>query len=266
MSKQGVEAVRLGIDDALGVFSTLSEEEWARPSACAGWRVQDVAAHMSSNFKETADPSPPPSEPLPPLRAEELMEMLVEPRRAWTVDEVMTELTAYGPRALEALDSLQEASLASSPLTLADLGTYEMHQLADAYAFDVYCHLRADVLAPHGPIDRAVAPADDARLGPAVGWMLAGLPQMQGDAFGFVDRPIALHLDGPGGGDWTIAPAGDGAVSVTPGPRGDAATTISSGAHDFVVWGTKRVDWRDHVELGGDTDLGRRFLDTLDIV
>ena len=88
MSKQGVEAVRLGIDDALGVFSTLSEEEWARPSACAGWRVQDVAAHMSSNFKETADPSPPPSEPLPPLRAEELMEMLVEPRRAWTVDEV----------------------------------------------------------------------------------------------------------------------------------------------------------------------------------
>ena len=150
MSKEALAAVRVGVDDALSVFESLSAEEWSRPSGCTGWRVQDVAAHMSSNFKETADPSPSASEPLPPLPAERLMDLLVAPRLEWTPEQVLTELRTYARRLVEALDALQEPPLATSPLTLADLGTYEMHQLADAYAFDLYCHLRVDVLAPRG--------------------------------------------------------------------------------------------------------------------
>ena len=46
-----------------------------------------------------------------------------------------------------------------------------MHQLADAYAFDLYGHLRIDVLAPHGPIDREVPSADESALRPLwAGW------------------------------------------------------------------------------------------------
>ena len=60
MSNEAVAAVELGLADALAVFGSLDEAEWARPSGCSGWRVQDVAAHMSSNFKETSEPSPPP--------------------------------------------------------------------------------------------------------------------------------------------------------------------------------------------------------------
>ena len=59
MSQDGLAAVQLGIADAMAVFETLTDEEWARPSGCDGWRVQDVAAHTSSNFKATADPSSP---------------------------------------------------------------------------------------------------------------------------------------------------------------------------------------------------------------
>jgi len=161
---------------------------------------------------------------------------------------------------------MQDPPVAASPLTVADLGTYEMHLLADAYAFDLYCHLRVDVLAPDGPIERDVPPADDARVRPAVGWMLAGLPQMQGDAFSFVDRPIGLDLDGPGGGAWLIGPVDGGRLAVEPGELGAAAATITSSAQAFVVWGTKRADWRRHVQLDGDRELGTRFLDTLNIV
>ena len=50
-------------------------------------------------------------------------------------------------------------------MTMADLGTYQMHQLTDAYAFDVYCHLRVDVLGPRGPIEREVQDAFVSRLG-----------------------------------------------------------------------------------------------------
>jgi hypothetical protein len=161
---------------------------------------------------------------------------------------------------------MQEEPLASTPLPIAELGTYEMHQLADAYAFDLYCHLRVDVLGPRGPIERDLPAADDARLTPAVGWMLAGLPQMQGDVFAFVDRPLTLRLTGPGGGSWTISGSGEGHVEVEPGENPDSAAVITSTAHDFVVWGTKRADWRDLVTLDGDRELAERFLDTLNIV
>jgi hypothetical protein len=179
---------------------------------------------------------------------------------------VLDELRTYAPRLVETLGALQEPPVGTSPLTVADLGTYQMRQLADAYAFDLYCHLRVDVLAPRGPIERDVPPADEARTRPAIGWMFAGLPQMQGDAFHFVDRPIALRLDGPGGGDWVITPAGDRRVAISPAGAAEAAVTIRSGTHDFVVWATKRADWRDHVELDGDSEVGARFLDTLNIV
>ena len=45
-----------------------------------------------------------------------------------------------------------------------------------------------------------------------------------------------------------------------------AAATITSDGHAFVIWGTKRADWRDAVTLDGDQELAERFLDTLNIV
>jgi len=266
MSDEAVAAVELGLADAMAVFQSLDADEWARPSGCSGWRVQDVAAHMSSNFKVTCEPPPPPPTPLPPMPAERLMDMLVEPRLDWTPQQVLDELTTYGPRAVETLRSLQQEPVASAPLTVADLGTYPMHELADAYAFDVYCHLRIDVLRPRGPIDRQVAPTDEARLGPAIGWMMAGIPQMQGAAFTMVDRPIQLRLTGPGGGTWTVAGNGDGNVMVEAGQDGSAAATVTSDGHAFVLWGTTREGWRDHVTVDGDEALASGFLDTLNIV
>jgi uncharacterized protein (TIGR03083 family) len=265
MSQEGLAAVQLGIADAMAVFETLTDEEWARPSGCDGWRVQDVAAHTSSNFKATADPSPP-SEPPPPLPAERLMDLLVEPRLSWSPAQVLEELRAYGPGLVQALDALQEEPLASAPMTMADLGTYSMHQLADAYAFDLYCHLRIDVLAPHGPIEREVPSADESRVAPAVGWMLAGLPKMQGAAFPFVDRPFTLRLTGTGGSRWTIRGSGDGNVDLESAADPGSVATITSDAHDFVLWGTKRADWRGLVTVDGDTQLAQSFLDTLNIV
>src|SRR4051812_9968265 len=39
-----IDAERAGLADLL---DDLTEAEWARPSLCAGWRVGDVAAHLS---------------------------------------------------------------------------------------------------------------------------------------------------------------------------------------------------------------------------
>lgn len=34
-------------------LAELSEEQWATPSLCAGWTVQDVAAHLIDNARTT---------------------------------------------------------------------------------------------------------------------------------------------------------------------------------------------------------------------
>ena len=263
MSREGVQAVRLAVGEVSEVLRTLTPEEWERPSGCEGWRVQDLVAHMSSNYKEIVDPSPPPSEPIN-LPAERLMDLLVAPRHDWTPEQVLEEYLTFAPRAEEILASMQEEPLASTVIPLADLGQYPMHQLADAFAFDHYCHLRVDLLAPHGPIVREIDAPDAARLGPALSWMIAGIPQMQADLPAALDGPITLRLSGPAGGDSRIANE-DGKIVITPGGAAGVAN-VSSDGHAFVIWGTKRAPWRDHCTVSGDGAVAAKFFDALNIV
>jgi uncharacterized protein (TIGR03083 family) len=266
MSQAGLEAVRLAVAEVKGVISSLTDEEWAMQSGCDGWTIKDLVAHMSSNYKEICEPSPPPDEPIN-LPAERMMDMLVEPRKEWSNAEVRDEYLAYCDNAVLGLAALQDEPLASTPVPLADLGTYPMHQYADAFAFDHYCHLRVDMLQPHGPISRAVPDADAARLGPAVGWMLAGIPQMQPGLEKELTAPITLTLTGSGGGSWRIAADGDdGKLTITEGAAADGVATVSSNGHGFVIWGTCRESWREHCSVRGDEAVAARFFDALNIV
>jgi uncharacterized protein (TIGR03083 family) len=263
VSRAGLESVARSISEVKQVITSLTDEEWARPSGCTGWSVRDLVAHMSSNYKETVDPSPPPPEPLD-LPAERLMDVLVDLRDGWTHEQIRDEYLQYCDAALATLGALQDEPLASTVIPLADLGHYPMHQLADAYAFDHYCHLRVDLLAPHGPIERDLPPADDALVGPAVGWMLAGIPQMQPGLEQQLTGRIRLVLTGVGGGTWDIARVGDAIVVVVPG--GDADVTVASDAHDFVLWGTVRTPWRDACQVAGADQVAATFFDALNIV
>jgi uncharacterized protein (TIGR03083 family) len=266
MSQAGLEAVRLAVEEVKAVITSLTDDEWVMQSGCEAWTVKELVAHMSSNYKEICEPSPPPAEPIS-LPAERLMDMLVEPRKEWSNAEVRDEYLAYCDGAVLGLTALQDEPLASTPVPLADLGTYPMHQYADAFAFDHYCHLRVDLLQPHGPIARDVPPADAARLGPAIGWMLTGIPQMQPGLEGKLSAPITLTLTGPGGGSWRIATdGGEGQLTVTEGFAADGVAEVVSSGHDFVIWGTCRASWRDHCTINGDTAVAHRFFDALNII
>jgi uncharacterized protein (TIGR03083 family) len=263
MSRAGLASVTRSIDEVKQVITDLSDDEWAAPSGCGGWSVKDLVAHMSSNYKEVVDPSPPPAEPIV-LPAERAMELLVEPRRQWSNDEVRDEYLAYCDGAIAALAGLQEEPMASTVVPLADLGHYPMNQLADAFAFDHYCHLRIDLLAPDGPVVRDLPAADDALLGPAVGWMLTGLPQMQPGLEQHLGGRLRLELTGVGGGTWDLITTG-GSIAVLP-PSGQPDTTVTSDAHHFVRWGTARVGWREECTVEGTEAIAERFLDELNII
>ena len=263
MTAEGLQAARILADRYAEVVTGLEAEDWARPSRCAGWSVQDLVAHTGSNFRVLAEPPDPAAPPPPVDTAEQLQELLVQQRRGWSSAEVRDEFLSYVAPAMAALTAVQAEPVAQAPLTLTDLGTYPMHALADAFAFDLWCHLTVDLLAPGGPVARPAPAATDELLAPGIGWMLTGLPQMCPSVSTVLDRPLGLRLTGPGGGEWTLLPGEP--LSVEPGLH-DPAATATSPATAFVLWGTTRTAWRDDVRLEGDEGYAARVLDEVDIV
>jgi hypothetical protein len=199
---------------------------------------------------------------------EAAMENPVAERRSWTLDQVIEEFTTYSAQARDIFAMAQAEPMASTLLPMGKLGTHPMSILASTFLFDTYCHLRNDILAPNGPIDRPEPPRDEQRLAPTIEWMLAGLPWMCSDALApIVDRPIVLTLEGPGGGSWTIAPGGpDGRVALDAGIDPAAAATVTSSGHDFVIWGTHRRPWAGMTKISGDDAYATTVLDAINII
>lgn len=263
MSTKAVEALRAERDEIVAICRTLRAEEWDAPSACAGWAVRDVIAHMASVLHGVVDPSR-----MPDISggAEAAMEGPVAERRSWPVADVLDEYETYSEQAIGVVTMAQEPPLSETLLPMGDLGTHPMSMLASTFTFDAYCHLRNDLLAPHGPLDRPEPPRDELRLGATREWMLAGLPWMSQAQLGFLDRPVVLVLAGPGGGTFSIAPGGaDGRVAVTEGRAPGAVATLSSTTHDFVRWATHRAPWHGLASVEGDTAYGARVLDAVHV-
>ena len=201
VSIEGLAAVQLGIEDSIAVFETLTDDEWARPSGCWVGVSRTSPPTLSSNFKAAG-------RPVASFRRAVLRDARRTAdgpaRRAPTELEpgqVLGRTAVVLAPAGGGLGAVQEPPLATTPLTMADLGTYPMHLLADAYAFDLYCHLRIDILAPARPIRPRVPPPTTPRR--ARRRMDARrAPQMQGDVFpSSVSRsPFAAKDPGVGNG------------------------------------------------------------------
>ena len=254
MSIEAIPALRLLRDEAVALGRSLGDAEWLLPSACAGWAVRDVFAHMGGVYHGLVDPTF--------MRAgddpndmEAGMEVGVAERRAWPVADVLAEYEEYSTQAIANFEAFQVGDLAVMEIPMGNLGTHPMHILANAFVFDAYCHIRNDLVAPFGPLDRTPPAAAATTLAPIVEWMFAGLPQMCADDLAAVSGTVALVLDGPGG------------ATYTHGPDGPVAATVTSTPDAFVRWGTRRSSWRDEgVTLDGDTELAARFADACNVI
>jgi hypothetical protein len=193
--------------------------------------------------------------------------MRVNERRGWSHAEVIAEWRRSTPQQLDLLEAGQAEAVRDDPIKVTGLGVYPRHLLANTMAFNVFCHLRNDMLAPDGPLPFALPEPVDGEVGPAVEFMLAGISQMQGpELAAAVVEPLVLDLTGPGATTVTVMPAtaDDGLLTVLSGVEG--TTRIRSTALDFVKWGTIRKPWRDYCEVTGDAEGAARFLDCLNIV
>jgi uncharacterized protein (TIGR03083 family) len=264
MTQQAVDGFRAERAEILALAQSLSDDEWMGPSACAGWTVRDVLGHLACTLHGVVDPAF-----MPDLSTgtEAAMEPPVAERRNWPITRVIEEYATSSDQAANLFASVQDPPMSETMLPMGELGTHPMSMLPSVFLFDGYTHLRADILAPRGSIERPEPARDAQRLRPTVDWMLAGLPWMCTEELGVVDRPLELTLDGPGGGTWTIAPGGDeGRVSIVEEPCPDAAARVRGTDHDFVIWGTKRAPWSDYVKIEGDADYAGRVLDAVNVI
>ncbi len=265
MTATAIEALRAERELVIDLGRSLSADEWSAPSACEGWSVQDVIAHMASIFHPS---------PIVMAKAakeyddsERVNDVLVERRRGWNPQRQLGEYETWSRRAIRMLGLGQRAPLRSVGFNMGDLGTHPMHLLADAAVFDHYTHLRFDLLAPNGPLDRPALPRDQLRLAPTAAWTLALIAPMNQKTLAWIDEPIRLELTGPGAATTTVTRM-DGRVATDDrSPRSEAASTVRSPVSDWVQWATGRKEWDAcRVELDGEAELGQRFCETLHVV
>jgi uncharacterized protein (TIGR03083 family) len=262
---QGVAAARTSAAQLDDVIAAVDDAQWELPSACAGWRVIDVIAHLAALAHEAVEPPPP--DPTVPTNRERYHDLRVDQRRGLTHAQVIAEWHHYGPLQLDLLESGQAPQQANAPVEVPGLGTYPRHLLANTMAFNVFCHLRYDMLAPDGPLRLTLPPATDDMVSPAIEFMLAGIPQMQGlELSATVAVPLVLELTGPGATTVTVHPGNppDARLTVTPGS--DGTTVIRSTAMDFIAWATQRKSWADYCQVDGDRATATPFLDCLNII
>lgn len=266
MSLKGVAATESLMKELAALAGGLSADEWALESAAIGWRVQDVIVHLGTFCNLIADPEMTMPENAP-TTSERLNDALVAERRHWSTQEALEYYDAQSTAALTALAALQGPEFAEATTDLADLGTYHLAELSNAFAFDHLVHLSSDLLKPYGPLDREPIDMDAARIEPALDWMLAGLPNMYAEALRApLTRPLGVELTGPGARSFVISwdhAADRLSVDETADLPADVATSSTT---DFLRWSTTRSDWRDSVDITGDRDFAAAVLDAINII
>ena len=232
MTKLALSGLMAEREAFLDVMSSLSDAEWEMPSAEVGKSMRDIVAHIGSSHRLVIEPDFAPGGIDP-----------VVFRRSWDIDAVVDEFDRFTEQSAAVFGRMQAIN---RPRPMGDFGSHPTSFLPDLYLFDMYGHLRADVVPPLG---REEPPRDEQRLRPTVDWMFEALPQMCP-----AEVAIEITLDGPGGGTWTI------------GPDAPAVAKVHGTDHDFVLWGTGRKPWRDYVDLDGDESLAGPALDAIRII
>jgi uncharacterized protein (TIGR03083 family) len=267
MSKAGLAGFQLAGDELITLAGSLTDDEWHAPSAAEGWSVQDVVAHAGSLLTVLIDAVN--GELVVPegIGIEALNDIDVAKFGDRTADATTGFLRAQLAKAVRIFTPLQEEPFASTAVPMVDLGTYPLHSIVDMFTFDFTTHLHLDILAPRGPITRETMPLDEARLGPAVSWLLGGIPQMQPGLAGQLAAPLGLILTGPAATSVVLSTT-NGTIDITPASdfAGSPAATVTSATSDFLAWSTTRLPWRALVTVEGEEVIAEHFLDALNLI
>ncbi|MHB8717485.1 MAG: maleylpyruvate isomerase family mycothiol-dependent enzyme [Candidatus Dormibacteria bacterium] len=155
-------AIRECRDHIVATCETFAEDDWRKPTACPGWDVQDVVAHLGSLEsyllgKPATDLERAVDRPWVRNALGALNETLVEARRGWPPSRVLDELRSASGERLAALEATDEAGL--DELVAAPRGgTMPLRQFLGVRLWDFAVH-EADIAEATGRPLRLDSPA-----------------------------------------------------------------------------------------------------------
>ncbi|MBW3664684.1 MAG: maleylpyruvate isomerase family mycothiol-dependent enzyme [Actinobacteria bacterium] len=243
----------------------LDADDWRRPTDCEGWTVQDQVSHLAGLEGLLLGRDQPHHEPpdAPHIRNDvgRLNERQVDYRRSWAPEDVLAELDDNTTERLEALRILDDEQWAADTYTVTGPATHD--QALRLRIFDWYGHEQ--------DIRRATG-----RPGHLDGPVAAKAAEVFYDALGFVLVKRAGATEGTTfvvevtGSNGRVVPLivrdGRGTVAAEVPSDPDATLTLDFEALLLRGYGRRSAEElleAGRVELGGDTDLARRFLEGL---
>lgn len=259
MSHARADALRRERAELLRFCRDLDAVEWQTASRAAGWRVQDVVAHLGAGCRAVFTPAL-----LTVLRSKDIErtnDVFVDRRRAWAPSRALAEYERWSARVVALMGVVSHLPADRVRLPLAELGRFPAGLLlGGAMVFDHHTHLRHDIAPVLG---RPVPATDAARMSVVLEWMFAVLDnQLRSARPDWFTQPVRIALEGPGGGSWRVGPDG-----VVAGSFSGGAAEIVGLATDFPDWATRRSPWRDgDLRISGDADYAARLLDLVNVV
>lgn len=255
------EAARMAaseLDRFLALLGQLSEEDWAKPTACARWDVRQVVAHMAGSAasiislaefrRQGSGRVQRPYRRAGFSKLDALNQIQVDDRADASPDELIAEMQQFGPRSVARRERLPAALRAVRlPLGLSfPLGRVWVpigYMMDTILLRDAWMH-RLDICRATGR-EMVTTPEHDGRFTALVVRELASTI-----AAGLDGASLTYELSGPAGGAWRI-----GCELATP------AASIRMDALDFHLLASGRlspVAARELVDIRGDEELGNR--------
>jgi uncharacterized protein (TIGR03083 family) len=242
--------------DELG--SSLSDEEWARPTGCPGWSVQDNLAHLIDYEARALGRPGPEHTPRDVSHTKNEMgvsnEVGVDFRRQRPGNEVLEEFREVTSARHAQLLALTADDLAREIVTPAGPGT--LADMLRLRVMDSWSH-EQDMRRALGKPGHVDGPAAEE----AVGFFAGFLPIIVGKRAGAPDgTTVRVEV---GTCYRAVIEMVDGRAQVTEGGPAEPTVALTIPPATFAALVGGRSDVPDDVEIDGDTALGQAILDHL---
>ena len=253
----------------LQLLDTVDEDDWARPTACAGWSVKDVAGHILGGDLGNLSRRRDDYRSETPLPDEDLVRFInhfnddwVRAARRLSPHVVRDLLAAAGPPLFAYFASLDLAAT-GGPVSWAGPAPAPVWlDVAREYTerWHHQQHIR-DAVGKPGQTERRF-------LHPILATFAYALPFTFHDADAPIGAVVHLHIRGEAGGDWSLArePAGWRLAIGAPAAAAARVDIDQDSAWRLFTKGITSEQAQAAATLEGDHRLGIRLLDTVAII
>jgi uncharacterized protein (TIGR03083 family) len=251
-----------------GLCSSLTAEEWGRPTDCPGWTVKDLISHIAGTElmllkRRPPDHRPPNAGQLPNPLAE-FNEVEVDFRRPWPAERVLEEFREATTARLSMLEGMGDEEFSRE--TPSPLGKVPYREFMRLRVFDGWVHeqdIRRAVDRPGG-LDGHIAQQ-------AVDRMAAAMPYVVGKKVAPPDgTAVVFAVTGGAGGVFPIEIVG-GRAYPSPATPDSPTARLEMDTEAFICLTCGRGDpWAlvraGRIRLEGDETLGHRIMERANVM